>query len=45
MPHILLTGVSQKQRTLNMRRERATAQIFPKIVDRMPRLNFINLYE
>ena len=36
MPHILLTGVSQKQRTLlklpNMRRERATVQIFPKML-------------
>ena len=32
MPHILLTGVSQKQRTLNMRRERVTVQIFPKML-------------
>ena len=32
IPHILLTGVSQKQRTLNMQRERATVQIFPKML-------------
>jgi len=33
MPHILLTGaVSQKQRCLNMRRERVTVQIFSKML-------------